>query len=150
MNSATRIIGIGSHHGVDRLGWLLCDLLKNIPWQEEVDIQACRTPAQLPELLSGCDSAIVLDAVITGQVAGQIIALGMDELEHHSCSYPSSHGFGITEALELARVLEQLPKALKIFGISVTDALQDADEVSRKALPGLQKAICEFQHSLKH
>jgi Ni,Fe-hydrogenase maturation factor len=92
----------------------------------------------------------VLDTVITGQEPGQIIPLSIDELEHHSYSHPSSHGFGISEALELARALEQWPAALKIFGISVTDASQDADDVLQKALPGLQKAICEFQRSLKH
>jgi hydrogenase maturation protease len=119
-------------------------------WQEAVDIHLCRTPAQLPTLLSDCESAVVLDAIITGQEPGQIMALSMDELEYHSCNRSSSHGFGISEALELARILGQWPAALRIFGISVTDASQEADEVLQKALPGLQKAICEFQDSLKH
>ena len=150
MNNPTRIIGIGSQHGADRLGWLVGDHLQGMAWQQAVDIQACRTPAQFPALLSNCASAVVLDAVITGQEPGQVIPLNMDELEYHSCNRSSSHGFGISEALELARVLGQWPAALKIFGISVTDASQDADEILQKALPALHQAIREFQHSLKH
>ncbi len=147
---STRIIGIGSHHGADRLGWLLCDQLNDMQWPQTIDIHPCRTPAQLPELLRDCDSAIVLDTVITGQSAGQVIALDMHELGTRSCSRHSSHGFGISEALELARALDQLPAAVKILGISVVDATQDATEVSPIALPAVQQAVREFHLALQH
>ena len=146
----TRIIGIGSHHGVDRLGWIICDQLRDIQWPQDIDIQTCRTPAQLPALLRGCDNAIVLDAIVTGHNAGQVMSLSITELEHQTQNCYSSHGFGVIEAIELAQALEQLPAVLQILGISVTDADQDAVVISTTALPHVQQAILEFQRSLQH
>ncbi len=147
-NNIVRVIGIGSHHGVDRLGWLLCDHLKNMHWPDDIDIQNCRNPAQLTELLRDCDSAVIIDAVITGQEAGQIIALGMHELQLCAGKHSSSHGFNVSDALKLTKALGQLPNNIAIFGISVTDATQNADELSQITGPALQQAIREFQQSL--
>ena len=146
----TRVIGIGSHHGADCLGWLICDELRGLRWTQDIDIHSCRSPAHLPQLLAGCDHAILIDAIITGQQAGRVLPLGIDELDHQAHYSYSSHGLGVLEAIELARALGQLPAALKILGISVTDVHQDAAKVSRLALPGVQQSILEFRHSLQY
>ena len=62
--------------------------------------------------------AIVIDAVSSGRKPGTIY-----EFEAHEqpvpaqLSFQTTHAFGVGEAIELARVLEQLPPILLVFAI---------------------------------
>lgn len=138
---ATSIIGIGSHHGADQLGWLLCEQLKNLDWPEDIDIQLCRTPAQLPELLSHCENAILLDTIKTNSDCGKILSLQLNDLAENPGAIHSSHGFGVTEALELANALGQAPTFIIILAISIDDKTAYDRIISPRLLSKLHEAI---------
>jgi len=145
---ATSIIGIGSHHGADQLGWLLCERLKHLDWPDTIDIQLCRTPAQLPELLNHCENAILLDAIKTDTDSGKILQLQLKDLADNPNASHSCHGFGVTEALELATALGQLPASIIILAISIDDKTAYDGVISPDLLSELHEVIEDHLNKL--
>ncbi len=139
--SATRIIGIGSPHGADQLGWSLCEQLKKLDWPEALEIQLCRTPAQLPELLNHCERAILIDAILTNTGSGEILSLSVKDLAENPNASHSSHGFGVVEALELATALGQIPDSVIILGITINSKTEDISVISPSLLSKLHASI---------
>ena len=115
----TRIIAIGSHHGIDQLGWAVCEQLSKEQWQANLDWQLCRTPAQLPELLSGIDKVILIDTLLNDRPVGTLQLLDHKQIADNQHNSHSSHGLGVYEALEITNSLDQLPDELTVLGISV-------------------------------
>lgn len=80
--------------------------------------QPVANPLDLIEAWSGHDDVIVVDAVVSGAPPGAIL-----EWDARACPLApagfrcSTHGFGVAEAVELARALGRLPKRLTILGI---------------------------------
>ena len=63
------------------------------------------------------DEVIIIDAVVTGASAGTVHCWER-ELPHVESGAPAStHGFGVGEAVRLARVLGKSPKSLRVYGI---------------------------------
>lgn len=63
-------------------------------------------------------NVILIDAVASGARAGTTYRFdALAEQIPLSCSFHSTHAFGIAEALELARALECLPPSLLVYGI---------------------------------
>ena len=61
---------------------------------------------------------IVVDAMVSGRPPGSIVQV--NAIEEHlpiGSGLLSSHGVGLAEAVELARVLDRLPATLTIFGV---------------------------------
>ncbi len=70
------------------------------------------------EAWEGFDSVIIVDAVSSGASPGSLHCLDASKdtisSKFFSCS---SHNFGVAEAIELARAINQLPKSLRLYGI---------------------------------
>jgi hydrogenase maturation protease len=139
-----RIIAIGSHHGADVIGWLACEKLQKTLQKEQLDWRLCRNPTHLPELVQDCDIAIIIDALLSDQPAGQVINLSwpIDQIDNLS-SY-STHGINVIQALQLAATLGQLPLQTYLLGLSVTNQEQDTAAIVSKALPQLQQALSQI------
>ena len=73
--------------------------------------------AELIEAWKGTDDVIVVDAVATGAPAGTVHAWDGRRLLSSRGATASTHGFGVAEAIELARVLNRLPRRLRVYGI---------------------------------
>jgi|SRR5208283_3448438 len=74
-------------------------------------------PADLIEAWRGTDDVIVVDAVVTGAPVGTVQAWDDPRPLVSLGRTASTHGFGLAEAIELARVLNRLPMRLRIYGI---------------------------------
>jgi hydrogenase maturation protease len=74
--------------------------------------------AALMEAWKDADSVIIIDAASSGSTPGTIHALdaGLTTIPSAFFHY-SSHTFSVAEAIELARVLNQLPPQLIVYGI---------------------------------
>jgi hydrogenase maturation protease len=72
----------------------------------------------LIEAWSGCHLAIVVDAVKGGNDAGHVYRFDALAERLPAALFPcSTHAFGISAAIELARALGRLPGRLVIYGI---------------------------------
>jgi hydrogenase maturation protease len=77
----------------------------------------------LIELWKGAEQVILIDAVLSGASPGTIHVWN-DHIElkklKHDTFRSSTHALGLADTIELAQVLDRLPKALIIYGIEST------------------------------
>ncbi len=75
-------------------------------------------PLDLMTAWEGADEVIVIDAVVSGARPGTLHCWDARTapLEHATFRF-STHGFGVWEAIEIARALGRLPPDLTIYGI---------------------------------
>jgi len=150
----TRVIGIGSPFGADRLGWEVVqqleqdiDLQKYIP--EKLALCTLDRPGTgLLELLKNCGRVILIDALAvenkTVSRCEQVIELKKEDLAGSNFNL-SSHAIGIREALALHRALKSVHDGkpspdIVIFGLDVGD---DIDT------PFSQQSIVELSRVVK-
>lgn len=124
MPDRVHIIGVGSPFGDDRLGWVAAESLQrssavNALEPGRIVISILDRPGAM--LLAHChdaDHVIVMDAVRSGAVPGTRHRLSVSDLADSRLP-ATSHGFGVAAALELARVLGNLPDRLLLYGIEM-------------------------------
>lgn len=71
----------------------------------------------LIEAWNGADDVVLVDAVETGAPAGKVWLWDGGQVTTQGSISISTHGCGVLEAIKLARVLDRLPKRLRVFGI---------------------------------
>lgn len=122
--SRVRILGIGSPSGDDQAGWLVVDALLARGVQAGGGIVLAkldRPGANLIPLLDGAAWVILIDAMQSIGSVGRIRHFGMEDWPAYSRGL-SSHGFGVLDALSLARELGSLPSRLDLYGIEIGPA----------------------------
>ena len=77
----------------------------------------------LMDAWEGVSAAVVVDAVSSGAPAGTIFRFdaGAGPLPAHLRAACSTHGFGLDNAVELARALDRLPGRLIVIGVEGDD-----------------------------
>lgn len=97
----------------DAAGILVANRLREL----SIDVDVCRGgPPELIEVWSAHDDVIVVDCVVTGAPAGTVQLWDASRPVKFRSS-GSTHGFGLGEAIELARAVGRLPARLRIYGI---------------------------------
>ena len=144
---STRVIGVGSPFGDDRAGWEVVAALEAalesaaVP-QLRVDVRACDRPgAALVHMLAGVQHAVIIDVALSaGSPAGSVRWIGEREIEARRAV--SSHGFGLAEALALARALGDAPSRVSVLTISATHLEGEVlSDPVREAVPVAVRAV---------
>ena len=120
-----RIFGIGSPSGDDQAGWLTVDALLagGVKAGDELVIEKLDRPgAGLIPLLDNASWVLLVDAMQSGGQPGWIQRYGVNDWPAY-CQGLSSHGFGVLNALSLARELGSLPPRLDLYGIGIGGAM---------------------------
>jgi hydrogenase maturation protease len=103
--------------GDDAAGPLVADALLDLDLPIRV-VQADTNPLTVLDAWCSDDTVYLVDAVVAGAPPGTI-----HEFAPHRGTLPperpggSTHGFGLAAVVELARVLDRLPRTLVILGI---------------------------------
>jgi hydrogenase maturation protease len=114
------IVGIGSPHGDDQVGWIVAERLHpRLP--AGIAVQKIRGGLELVECLGGHAEAILIDATAPAGRPGTIRAFPWpcSELELHAPF--STHDLGLVAALRLAEALGKLPSNLRVYAIEARD-----------------------------
>jgi hydrogenase maturation protease len=123
--STVRILGIGSPSGDDQAGWLTVDALLAGGVHTKADemlIQKLDRPgAHLITLLDDAAWVILIDAMHSHDAVGRIRRFGVEDWPAYRHGL-SSHGFGVLDALALARELGSLPARIELYGIEIGSA----------------------------
>jgi hydrogenase maturation protease len=86
---------------------------------QEIEVEKLDRPgASLIPLLAGTAWVILIDAMQGGGRVGDIVRFDQKDWPQY-CHGLSSHGFGVLEALSLARELGGLPSRLDLYGIEI-------------------------------
>ncbi len=125
------MLGVGSPHGADRIGWEVVAALEahhRAPALsgDELLMRCIHTGELAACLTQDFDRVVVIDAVHSGVAPGTVqrwelprdaAALGATQF-----GVLSTHGLGLLDALALARNLQCLPEPLVLYGIEVDPA----------------------------
>jgi hydrogenase maturation protease len=136
--AAVLIVGIGNiYRNDDGVGIRVArELAPHVPPRVEVKEGSGEGTALL-EMWKGFRSVFLTDALRSGAPAGTIRRFDLNEkrLPTESMRH-SDHAFGVAEAVELARALDELPLRLILYGIEGQN-FNAGDRLS----PAVEKAI---------
>lgn len=132
------VIGIGNAYARDdAAGLLVVRKLKERAVSGCVFLEHNGEGASLLEAWKDATSVIVIDAVRSGAEPGKVhrFEAGQAPLPAESLR-GSTHAFGLCEAVELARSLNQLPRRLTVYGIEGQEFTAGV-----KVSPGVERAV---------
>jgi hydrogenase maturation protease len=117
------VIGVGNRfRGDDAVGIRVAERLSNSLTCFESD----GDPSNLIVLFGSDPEVVVVDAMLSGSVPGTVTTTEITPAHDSPSPIPlrsqnSTHGFGVFEALELARILGTIPERLTVIGIEGAD-----------------------------
>jgi hydrogenase maturation protease len=134
------IIGIGNEYrGDDAVGLIVARRLKERLMDSVTVLEQGGDGASLMEAWRGAETVIVIDAVASGAAPGAIHRFDANTLPIPKNAFRcSTHAFGVAEAIELSRALDEFPRSLVIYGI---EGKNFAAGVGLS--PEVEKAACE-------
>lgn len=113
------VIGLGSDHGDDAIGWAAIDALAAAELPSGTTLHTCASPAtDLLPLLAACEHAVIVDAVADGGPPGHVQLLARDALSAEP-TRNGSHGVSLAAVLALADALQLAPRSLALIGVSI-------------------------------
>lgn len=111
------VIGVGQpDRGDDAAGSAVVAAVRRLA--PDVATTEVTSPVRLVDAWDGYDDVVVVDAVMSGRAPGEVTVLeaGAGPLPARPGA-GGSHGFGVAEAVELARALDRLPRRLLVVGL---------------------------------
>ncbi len=161
MSSPILLIGIGNdYRRDDSIGLHVIGALKERNLPDTVLVESSGDGAELIEMFSSVRMAILIDAVSSGGKPGSIY-----QFDAHTqpipaqlsfipaqLSFQSTHAFGVGEAIELARVLDQLPPILIVYAIegeNFSPGIGLSSKVEQAAQMVVEQVSCEVQKAVK-
>jgi hydrogenase maturation protease len=141
VKAATLIVGLGSAHGDDQIGWRVAERLAAIadrndnlaelgapaagdkrellgdlpPRTAAVSVRIARSPSELLDWLDGVDRLIVCDTCQNVGAPGTTFRLCWPNARLATLRSSGSHDIGLAEMLALAEQLYRLPKEVIIW-----------------------------------
>jgi hydrogenase maturation protease len=117
------VIGIGNpDRGDDGAGRLVAELLRaRVPEDVEI-VESDGNAGRLLEHLERADAAYLIDASVSGVAAGTVRRFDCGATPLPSVGLQvSTHGFGVGQAIELARALGRLPPRCVVYAIEAAE-----------------------------
>ena len=116
------LVGLGSPHGGDRLGWLAVEALREaLAGRDDINIDCLAQPVDLflPRVASS-ERVLLIDAMRGRGPPGTLEAFAPGELpETAALACLSSHGLDLAGTLTLAEALGLFPGGIRILGIEM-------------------------------
>lgn len=130
------VVGLGTPFGDDQVGWeVVARLRDSLP--ERVRADGISNPLALAEVPLGCRLLIVIDAGRGAGPPGSLHRFTWPDARLTATRSVSSHGIGLTAALELVTALGRLPPRVVVFAIEghSTDPGTGLSQVVETAIP---------------
>lgn len=115
------VVGIGSPHGDDHVGWKVIDELERLNNLENVILfKSNGSCNDWLSQLNGVEQVIVVDAIFSQGKPGDILEITMGNISKLSkLNQLSSHAVSLCDCVNLAINAEMLPQKFKIIGIEI-------------------------------
>jgi hydrogenase maturation protease len=139
--SRVLVIGLGNRlRGDDGVGAIVADAIRE---RNVAGIQAMAFDgdgAALLECWRGLDTVIVVDAMRSPAAPGSIQRFDAAHPLPAMGQARSTHGFGLAEAVEMARHLDLLPRTLVVYGI-VSESCELGEGLSASAAAAVPRVV---------
>jgi hydrogenase maturation protease len=104
----------------------------------------------LMELLTGFDSAIIVDALQSGGRPGEIRWLKPQDFKRNETP-PLQHGIGLLQALELGKALDQpMPEEVDILAIEAEDVSSFGEGLTADVEKAVPAAVAQVRRAIEH
>jgi hydrogenase maturation protease len=113
----TLIVGLGSPHGDDQLGWRVAERLALELASSDIDVRTARSAGELLDWLGGFDQLIVCDACENQGSPGRVHCWNWPAAELSLARASGSHDFGLASTLALADELGYLPGVVIVVAV---------------------------------
>ncbi len=155
MNAALHVVvGVGNElRGDDAVGLAVAEQLRgHVP--ASVAVVPCeQEPSRLIDAWRGAASAVVVDAVRSGEPPGTLLRFDASEQALPGRVFRSStHAFGVAEAIELSRALGTLPARVVVYGVEggeFSTGTGLTPPVAAAVEPALRAVLVELEHLLE-
>lgn len=115
MKTETLIVGLGSSHGDDQLGWRVAERLAAVANAPGVTVRRACSPADIFDWLDAAERLIVCDACQNLGVPGRVHHWSWPDDRLLELRFAGSHDLGLAAALALADRLGLLPAEVSIW-----------------------------------
>jgi hydrogenase maturation protease len=143
------LVGVGNEFGTDdALGVLVArEMRRRCPAGLNV-VEASGEGASLMEVWKGADEVIIVDAM-SGPEPGEIHRIDASSTNvPNNLSLFSSHAFGVTDAIEMARELNELPPVTILYGIE-GETFDPGVGLTDSVLRSLPKLLAMIEEDLR-
>lgn len=120
MKCKTLIVGLGSAHGDDQVGWRVAESLATRANDVRASVRVARSPAELLGWLDGVERLIVCDACQNLGSPGTVHHWRWPHVPAESLRSSGSHDLGLAAVLTLADELHALPAELTVWGVEMS------------------------------
>lgn len=136
------VIGLGNEfRGDDIAGLLVVRSLKLLFADRQMDFYEHSGEASfLMSLWSENSVVFLVDAVFSQDAVGTIHRFDLQQQTLATELFYSTHAFNLAEAIELARILNQLPKQIIFYGITGNN-FQIGTKLSQELLKAIDKLV---------
>lgn len=115
--SATLIVGIGSAHGDDRVGWLVAEQLREFADRNQFELRIAKSPADLLDWLEGNQRLVICDACHGQGEIGELSRWLWPAPDISEITMSGTHNLSLPTVLTLAEKLGRLPNEVVIWAI---------------------------------
>ncbi|HVC94718.1 MAG TPA: hydrogenase maturation protease [Pirellulales bacterium] len=136
----TLIVGLGSPHGDDQLGWRVTERLALELASSDVDVRTARSAGDLLDWLDGLERLIVCDACENQGSPGTLHCWNWPAAELCLARASSSHDLGLASTLALADELGRLPGEVTIVAVEEKQHLTGA-EMSAEVVVSVERVV---------
>ncbi len=137
-----KLIGVGNpDRGDDAAGWEVAGSVST--W--EVDRRRAGS-LDLIDLWEKDDDVVIVDAMRSGAEPGTVRRFDALVEDLPVGAFTSTHAFGPAAVIELARVMDRLPRSLSVIGIEVADTSHGAGMTSSVA-NAVRSVARELEHA---
>jgi hydrogenase maturation protease len=109
------IVGLGSHCGDDRAGWLIVELLRDRGFPAEC-LRQVNHPAEILDVI-GADRGLIVCDACEGPSAGAVHCWTWPSRELTALRHWGTHDMDLNDVLKLAGQLNQCPDHVEIWAV---------------------------------
>ncbi len=145
MSLCDLVIGLGSPHGDDAVGWQVVERLRE-KFERSVTLRTIREPLQLLDFMNPAARFWILDACQSGAPVGTVHRFHWPSDQLENVRSTSTHATSLAMALQLAEVLGKLPAQITILAVEV----DSCSRVETELCPAVRAAATRLESLLIH
>jgi hydrogenase maturation protease len=142
MSCRARIIGLGqAAAGDDGVGIAIIEWLQTHALPRGIEVIRAAEDSALASLLETPAPVVLVDAVLASP-SGEVLDLRPEQLAAHQLRAVSTHGMGVAQAIELARILtpDLVSPSIRIVAVTIERPQRYVQELSAAVAAAVPRA----------
>jgi hydrogenase maturation protease len=138
-----RVVGIGSPHGDDQIGWRLVEAVEGA-LDAEAEYYRASSPLDLIDHMGGCARVVIIDACCSGRSPGSAKVFEGGEAFFAESPARSCHALGVGQALALAQALGRCNSEIALFAVEA-GRTAPGSELSPELTAALPRLVAQLR-----